>query len=124
MVMETKNNGNWLEESIAKRVKEAKEKGIPTIILRPRLHERGIIKIGRLEISDTLVNHKNALEYLLPVMSVFLPIHIEVIPHERCFVYTGISDHFDYVLEGTEIPYYLATIDTINNTVTFKKYEK
>ena len=81
------------------------------------------MRIGKLQISDTLVN-KYPLN-LLPVMSKFVPTHIESRPQLRDYLYTGYSDEFEDVdlKEGEDTPLYECVVkdEDKNVTVTFKK---
>jgi len=68
-------------------------------------------RLGRIEVSDELMKPENMV-LLLPLFSVFIPVHIEDKRlSERKVIYTGYSKYFDVVNEGHIIPIYDVNIN-------------
>lgn len=80
------------------------------------------MKLGQIKISDTLI--KDYTLDLLPIMGRFVPIHIEIRPHLRDYVYTGISEQFEDIKEGDSIPTYDAIMTQHEDKTISVKFEK
>jgi len=80
------------------------------------------MKLGKIKISDTLIREQPMM--LLPILTKFVPIHIEGRPHYRDYLYTGLCDDFDDLTEGESIPMYDCTIKQEGNIIIEVKFEK
>jgi len=68
-------------------------------------------RLGKIEISEEFMKPEN-LVMLLPLFSVFIPVHIEDKRlSERIVIYTGYSNCFDVINEGDPIPIYDVNIE-------------
>ena len=80
------------------------------------------MKIGKIRISDTLIKERP--NDALFAFKYALPIYIEIRPHMRDYVYTCISDSFDEIKEGDEIPVYDCIVTTGSGDSVAVKYER
>ena len=80
------------------------------------------MKLGKLKISDILIREDPM--SLLPVFAKFVPIYIEIRPHYRDYVYTGLCDEFDDIKKGDAIPVYSCTMSMEGDKVIAGKFEK
>jgi len=77
------------------------------------------MRLGIIKISDSYFHEGNILE-LLPMFTKFIPIHIDNRPYYRDYLYTGISNDFEDIQEGIEIPVYDCKITTNDNREIIK----
>ena len=56
---------------------------------------------GKIRVSDMFV--KENIKDMLPLFTRFVPVHVEIRPYHRDYIYTGFSEDFDDLPEAVEM---------------------